>query len=357
MLDSKRYKTFIQDRDKALEKIHVHTQIDLSRILDSTLENLSGIVARLAISDNLDVYSMGAISQALEEYIRHSFSHLHSRLVERIFRMRVSVLGLTYTSELEAIGRATKRKPNLNRSHFEKHKRDAINRLDYDDRQLDKRVWAILMSLRARIMKAFNLSIISNKKMSEILDDVEKAYPKIISYKRPPRHLKAIREADKKPKTREWFDFGFITDEEWEQVVEDYKTTYLPPSRFDDKIPIEETGQYNWELEQEVTQDFVEQVRSSKIDAANDMGIKDFVWIAVIDSSTDECCLQRMGKTTTEIEQGLQSGEIDAELCDAIVPAAHFKCRCDIDPVGDVEPIDTEKKAEEWNSFNDWINS
>jgi SPP1 gp7 family putative phage head morphogenesis protein len=73
-------------------------------------------------------------------------------------------------------------------------------------------------------------------------------------------------------------------------------------------------------------------VRAGEIEAAKEQGIDDFVWTAVIDERTDECCLWRDGLLVSEIEAEL-NGDHSGDDCDSTVPPAHINCRCRVLPV------------------------
>ncbi len=109
---------------------------------------------------------------------------------------------------------------------------------------------------------------------------------------------------------------------------------------------------YTWEVEQEITEDFVKSVRDGTIDSAKEAGIEDFMWIAVLDSHTDECCKVRDGLSSSEIEKKIADGTIDGEECDAIVAPAHFNCRCDVAPMTNDLP---ETEASGLPDFNEWL--
>jgi hypothetical protein len=113
---------------------------------------------------------------------------------------------------------------------------------------------------------------------------------------------------------------------------------------------------YGWELEQQLTHDFVKSVRDGQIDAANVNGINEFIWIAIIDQRTCElCCEWRSGLTTSEIEKTLADNPELKEHCDVVVPPAHFNCRCGIAPVAiDLETTDIQ--TTDAKEFDDWLN-
>jgi hypothetical protein len=116
----------------------------------------------------------------------------------------------------------------------------------------------------------------------------------------------------------------------------------------------EEKERYTWEVEQELTEDFVQSVRSGEQEAAKAQGINDFMWIAILDKATDECCALRDGHSSSEIEDMLDQGKLDSEDCDAIVAPGHFNCRCQSAPMTDDLP---ERVEIDYGSFDDWLGS
>lgn len=108
---------------------------------------------------------------------------------------------------------------------------------------------------------------------------------------------------------------------------------------------------YEWELEKLVTEEFVQAVREGQVDAAKEMGVKDFIWIAVIDDRTDECCAKRDGLLVSEIKERL-STEWQDDDCAAHVPPAHPNCRCTIAPVLTEEPV---SEGISTKDFDEWL--
>ena len=92
------------------------------------------------------------------------------------------------------------------------------------------------------------------------------------------------------------------------------------------------------------------------MDAAQENGITDFVWIAVVDDKTDLCCLWRDGLLTSEIQAKLSEHADDDAGCDlggdGLVPPLHFNCRCSIAPATDAVP---KKPDVDYQSFDQWL--
>lgn len=349
LLKSSRYTKFVSDRDAALERIHQNAQIDLSRILFEVLEQVDRLASSLAMKAGSAILTQ-QISGHFEQGTRDIFTQAFPLFIRRITNLRRNVFVLVYSSELEAIGRATQRKKDFSRGEFKKKLQAALSQPTIEG-PLDKRIWHDLMTLRRRIIHAFELGVTQELKPHEIVQKVKNSFPKIQVYKRPPKALTKVRESEQDPddeESKDWFDFGFIDDADWDMMVDAYKDTDLPASRFDNQAKWDpESGlmKYNWELEQEATEDFVRACRAGQVDAASDLGVKDFVWVAILDDKTcEDCCLPRNGKTTSEIEQ------MDDD-CGVIVPPAHFNCRCQIAPVASTDEV----QGPDWSSFNNWL--
>lgn len=355
LLGSSKYKTFTQERNQALEKIHLNAQLDLSRMLFEVLDRVTGFISHMAIQDQMSLNHFTFLVKQLDQYLDHQFHPLLSQIERRVRRMKKNVFVITYLAELEAIARATKRTKPLNSMDF---KQKIQARISQDP---SKQIWVSLTNLKYKIVRAFQKALVREDSPKEIVDSVKNAYPFLKEYKRPPRALKPIRESNrnKEEENKREFEFysGLTRDEDWDLAVKAYQDAELPPSRFDYQAKMDpEAGylQYDWEVEQDMTDEFVSQVRDGQVEAAKELGVEEFVWVAIIDKKTcDVCCLPRNGKTTSEIEAMLASGELDADACDSSVPPAHPSCRCDIAPVASTDEVE----GPDWKSFGEWLES
>lgn len=364
LLESPHYKKFTRDRNEGLERIHLNAQTDISRLLFEALDSVTGFVSHMAIAQEMGVGQLSYLTRQFDNYIDSKFAPLAALLERRIIRMRRATFVLTYLAELEAVARATgKTQPFMNSMDFKQKIQAQISQDTIVGQTWSKRLFTVLQGRKYQILSAFQKGVTREETPKEVVDRVKDSYPEIKSYRMPPRALKPIREADRKPPGDEEdgkeFDFyaGLTNDEDWDLAVQAYRDTELPASRFDyQKTYDEEAGvfRYNWEIEQELTDDFVKQVRDGQVEAANELGVKDFVWVAIIDKKTcDVCCLPRNGQTTSEIEEMLRSGELDADECDAVTPPAHPNCRCDLAPVASTDEVE----GPDWKSFGEWLES
>lgn len=345
---SGRYRGFINDRDLALERIHQHAQVDLSRLLYSALESVSGFASHLAGKASKPG-AWHVVQHHFERGTGEIFGDCFKNLIMRIKSLRRATFVLTYASEREAIGRATKFRRPVTPAEYRLRREEALNAPTLEG-PLDMRMWHCCLLLRGRIVQAFNLAVIQGLKPEEIMAKVRAAYPKPVVYARPPKALTKLKEAAGRAiGDTEALTTDFIDDADWDMMVDAYKGTELPPNRFDDNqpsaSPTDRMVRYEWEGEQEATEDFVKQVRDGQVSAAKDLGIQEFVWVAVLDDKTcDDCCAPRAGLTTTEIEAL-------GDACDATVPPAHFNCRCQVAPVASTDEV----AGPDWQGFNDWL--
>lgn len=375
LTDSPRYRKFVADRDRALERIHQHAQMDIAQYMREFFKQTEMVVTHLALKTNHTLINFQTLSEQFNQQLGMSIKAIFPILLARIQRMRHAVYVLTYASEAEAIGQATQL---ISKPHHHSLGPDAlgiaippqITKQDLHDamtspmingESLDKRVWLDLQYLRSDILQAFELACVMEVPPHEILERVVASFPKLQVFTRAPKALKKAKEAgynlgdDEDEKTD--FTSTIMDDTDWDKAVSAYKDAELPTSRFEPGETFdEETGtfKYNWELEQDLTDDFVNQVRSGQVAAANDLGIEEFVWIAVIDDKTcEDCCLPRNGKTTGEIEEMLDNGDLDEDVCDAVTPPAHNHCRCNIGPVASTDEVE----GADFKDFGEWLNS
>lgn len=372
LLDSLKYKKWVLARDRALEKLHTNAQRESSDLLRVTLTNVMFLVK--AFYDELKDPKTPYVIDGLDQQIKMQFNALANQLLEVYMRLRARSYLLAKASEAEILAQ-----------HFKKKKvRSVITKADLQ-KQMQKpsaagstlhiRFHLYLDKLRRRIISAAQTSAITADTVEDYLIRVFQSLPKDRPVKRPAKILKPQLMEAKAPnddsgtlitleitprKADQAIDF--IDEDSWNEMVDNYLKDYIPrwrgPKDVVGKRPGTKDDLYAWEFERDLTQDFVVAVREGMVDAAKDNGITDFVWIAVIDSKTDECCRWRDGLLTSEIEKQLgqhQDEDADCNLdSDGIVPPIHFNCRCTLAPATDAIPDKPDTGAKE---FEEWINS
>jgi SPP1 gp7 family putative phage head morphogenesis protein len=230
---------------------------------------------------------------------------------------------------------------------------------------IENRIMLSFERLARDIQDAVQLSFVRGDDITTTLARVMKAFPKTRDISSTPALTRRkLKEADfEDEELSDYTPSVSITDQDlWDDILTDYRTTTLPDDIFKrgphDKTLFYDvdTGmsheRYTWEVEQEITEDFVRSARMGAIDSARDAGIEDFMWIAVIDGKTDDCCSDRDGMSSSEIETALEQGKLSEDDCGAIVPPGHFNCRCDCAPMTDDLP---ETEPSGYSSFNDWL--
>lgn len=232
LFDSPIYKRFIAYRDRALEQINLNAQTDLSRILFEALDRIEQTLTQLSIRSSSQALLLR--SQQFEAETLSIFSNVIYPIVDRIKRMRRTAFILSYLAELEAIGQSTQKSKIIDLQKFKKKLTEIEESPNFNGEDLSKRVWLALMKMRSKIVDRFKLSLVQELPPQEIVDSVKAAFPKVVTYLRPPRELKPLREADSDPKKKKEFFFDFLDEDDWNLVVQAYKDTELPLSRFDD---------------------------------------------------------------------------------------------------------------------------
>ncbi len=310
---------------------------------------------------NFGQYTMQS-NQAIKQ-LDHELAFLFALPAEganqEIKKLRRMSYLLTYSSEAEAIGQASGARTRYTVSKDRLQKAQDAD--TFSGSQLDSRVILSFNRLRRKIIDAVELSLTLDSSIEEMTERVERVLPQIKKYPVRQRNLVVgpkLKEADQKKEDLPDMSQGFLDDETWDEMLNAYKDDFVPSWRGpDNQFSLKKEGSnfenvYAWELEKEITQDFVYQVRQGQIAAAKENGINDYVWVAIVDDRTDDCCLWRDGLTTAEIEEKLKTERRDDE-CDVIVPPAHFNCRCVLAPMVEEMPERPESNEKE---FDQWLN-
>lgn len=331
---SKPYNRFIAERNAALEKIlnkHIAITNDLLRkflteITTTLVSQYAGLSGKTLTSAQLRV-SLDHIRAALS----NDANLIAKAMAGNSFKLsRVTYL-LAKAGEAEAIGRATGKPTKASLSATELLDQSTVNA--NEEPHFD-RIYLALIRILDKSLHSFMRSIVSKHTTEEMRDNLLKTFPKARKVEKPKRVIKPLKEADQDQVNK--FGFGIVDEVVWDEVISDYVEEYVPEWRGPESVYDVDVGEpeleerYGWEIEKQITHDFVKDVRDGQVAAANENGIKDFVWIAVLDDRTcDSCCgdygcSDFDGKLTSEVEE-MTGGE-------TIAPPAHFNCRCDLAP-------------------------
>ena len=354
---SSAYSSFIKQRDKALERIYFNAQSKINDELRAAFTRAMEIVSFRYFQISQGSMMTSGAKHALvniHSAIDHEFMNAAKKISSIHEQMLKSSKLLSIAGEAQAIAQATD-KPAKAKANSHIIKADK----NFNDEDIFDRTYLALSRISRDIMDALEMSRINGEDTREALKRCMKVFPKSKKVLIPKKIFKAM-EAKKKP--IEFVNLSLdVSDEDWANMVSDYMDEYIPKHRgpnsvFDIK-PAGEKGDeleewYAWEMEQSQVNDFVDSVRDGSNKAAKENGVHDFIWVAVIDDRTDECCRWRDGKTLTEIRE--EMSDHDDEGCDGDVPPLHFNCRCTLAPVLDYLPDmpDTGEK-----DFEEWLNS
>lgn len=363
LTDSSRYEKFIHSRDLALEKIFLKYQVALNHVVTVIEERAEEIAAHMSTQSFGPEHAKSNREQ-FERRLTPIFQQAIAQSVSLLKEMRRTVYVLSYAGQAEGIGRALGKETKIN---LTKHDiKDAISSETPSGGNPLPRVELAYHRLLRKVLDAFQLSQVLQSTPTETLERIKRAFPKAkrITKKAP---VAKITESDKKPDDGEFheYSFGTIDPDAWAAALQDYFGEYIPFGRspYDTvfypvemqsigaEIPEDLLEGYQWELEQELTEDFVQNIRDGEMDAANENNIDDYAWIAIVDSATDDCCYARDGLSSTEIQDKLDAGE-DMGDCDAVVAPAHLRCRCRMAPMSSDMP---KEEPPDFGSFNDWL--
>lgn len=350
--NSKKYRDFIKERNKALE-----------HLLDFYLSQIDDVVSKLHYEIEQIAVHLYALSNYQdihwEQVLYGPFQRAINKTVVIAHRMRRTIYLLAYAGEAEGIGRAlgVPTKVDLGVSKILR----VVNKQSPSGGLLDKRIQFEYRRILRDVVEAIEYSVLKRDLVSarNLVEDIEFAFPRVKKVRWPNKRIqkpKRIAEAKQPTLKKDFLVTGIIDQDAWDELVQDYLDANIPLRGPEDMTTIvtdtgEAVDRYSWEVEKEITQDFLDQVRSAQIDSAKENGVKEFMWIAVMDAKTDDCCSIRDGKTTQEIESMIAGNE-DVGGCDAIVPPAHFNCRCDIAPMVE-EDFNTEPL--QLGDFESWL--
>lgn len=365
LTDSKRYEKFIRQRDEGLQDVLAKYTARIDDVVAAIQVQAEQIASHLW-GRNGGGYLMAKRNR--DEFAKRltPWFELGIQQTEALIKqLRRTTYVLSYVGQAEAIGRALAQRTKVNLSADEI--KQVMHRETLHGGDLLSRTELAFHRLLRDVIDAYQLSQVQGSDQKETLERIQRAFPR--KGKRPPRKMAAMKEAARDlPDENDPLIIGldidngfshFVTDQEWQDSLEDYFADYIPAGRgpYDQVFAAgaagEDESRYQWQVEQEVADDFIHSVRSGEVDSANANGINDGVWIALLDKKTcTDCCAPRDGMTSSEIEDALKSGDLDASACDAIIPPAHGWCRCRW--AGATEDLPA-KTPPDFGSWDDWL--
>jgi hypothetical protein len=363
-----KYKRWVKARDQVLEVLHTKAQLQSADIMRKTLTNT--LLAAKAFHHQLKTHDHHSI-EAFDHHLKAVFHDAGISLYHIILHLRRTTYTLAKASEAEIIAQVSPGKRIAGKvTTADVHAIQGGN--SFAGGPLYPRIRMYLNRMRSRILNQAQASALHSKSDHEFLLDVMASFPKARRIQRPKRILKpALMEADSLPSSvgREYSlgddasaSIDMVDEQAWQDMLAAYTDEFVPAWRAPEYIvdfPTlpENESWYAWEFERDLTNEFVQSVRDGQIDAAQENGITDFVWIAVVDGVTDACCLWRDGLLVSEIEDRLDEHEGEDDECDVegdgLTPPIHFNCRCTLAPATDYIP---EKPDDGKVEFDDWLN-
>lgn len=358
-----RYRTFVQARDKALELLHSRAQMRTTAALAGSLKTISQAITHRygMVPPELSMTVFGnRLLNSIYQLITHEFAKVQAQAVSEIKALRRRSMVLTRSSETEALGRTLGKPLNYK---ITRQMVDAIeNKPAPSGGDVRSHVALALRNLKNKILHAVELAKLQKEPVSDLHARLKKIFPKLRRFKKVKQVLHPLLKEAKKDYEPETFSFGMVEPDVWQDMVDDYLDAYDPDIRdpelyFDvvgpelEAVGIDEGEWMGWEIEQLMTNDFVETVRDGQNDAANEQGITDMAWITVFGPTTCEGCQWRNGLTSSEIEAKLEDEESGDDY-DASVPPAHASCRCQCAPMVDDLP---DEAPEGLGDFSEWL--
>lgn len=360
-LDTKpKYRKFVNARDKAAEAMLLKARAKVSDELRHFMNIVQSEVIRTyhglnrEFMDPITQHQIRMLDESLDRHARD----IAIQMAQHWVNLRAHIYMLTHAGEQQASINVRGGRP--------KHvPHDQIHKAAYAPTAFGPivdRAYLSLSRLRRAVIDAIEMSRIMGDEIKPAVERVMRVFPKpdrITSQ----RVMKRLTEAAQDGSEEDRFGFSaYMADDDWQEIVNEYKGEFVPkwrdPSTGRLETPVsvgtsEEYAVYPWQLEKEITEDFVSSVIAGTNEGASAQGITDFVWNSILDDRTDECCVKRDGLTVSEIRAKLK-GDWSGDECRASVPPAHFNCRCRIAPATDDLPDMPESNAAE---FEDWLDS
>ena len=349
-LESSRYRKFIAARDRALEVMLNKARAQMHDVLRGTFQAVKERIA-LRFSNTMPVastFDASGFLDSIDKEIEKEFAKAANLIGGIFLTMKMNCYTLALAGECEAIGQAMDEMVKVEITKDAALENAVTN---FNEENLPARIRYAFDKLRRKIMNAVQLSRVQGSSVAEALERIDRALPAGAFVKRPPRVLKPLKEAGAKEPLAD-LAVGFYDEATWKQAVDYYLQAFVPTYRFRGPAADVDYFYRTWELEKDLTHEFVDTVRQAARDGAAINGITDFQWIAVLDDHTCEECCGEYGcgdfdtLSTREIEK-MTRGEV-------VAPPAHYNCRCTIAPMLEYVPELPQSNAKE---FDEWLNS
>ena len=261
---SPRYRSFIKDRDRALEYFLISTQKKNSNVLRGTFRHIL-LQAKLHYTQLIGPNYQPALQMFAAE-VNAQMAYAQKELAHNIILMRKLSYFLSRASEVEAISQATNRPHKNEVPIIDLNKK--LNEHSVAGGNLTDRIGLYLSRLSSKIINNAHAACLARSKdvdgndvpldQESFLLRIYYAFPKTRSAAKPRRNLKShLYEADNKAKVD--ISQDFIDERSWKEMVDEYLKD-IPTTRGPDEIvgkkltpEGEEETYYAWELERDTT--------------------------------------------------------------------------------------------------------
>jgi hypothetical protein len=358
---SREYKKFISERDQTLERFRIKMNYRLSlRIKEFFDEALNQAVLSYNTMGKHTWFTTASrhLIFGLKSYFNSLVPHLTEDLSAIITYTINIVTKLSYASGLEGIARMNGKLATI---------KDW--RPEYDKSLFDK-VSISVQALVNKINQEIERAYVGEEGSEELKMRLLKLLPETIMPKRVLKNIRAIEAVDGRLVRGKTAGLSMTTDEmsdmEWNRVLREYMNRevlldvpdelsrhfryYRPGESLPSyKHPSDEY--YNWQIEQQSTQVYLDSIKNGEEKAAADMGVKDLMWVSVLDEKTRPEHAAKDGLTSTEIANKLEHEWKDFDDKGTVAPSG-FNCRCRSVPfIPEKDQIESKDIYKEWGSW------
>ena len=338
------YRKFISQRDEYLEEYLRKANLRIYDVTTHSLEHIEHVVASVfARIEHKRFTSEGRFGiMYLQAVVDENLSKLAVEIADIIAKMAKLTAKLSYYGEKEGLARKLGKTTDLKTYEPE------TNRFQYLS-------WASisLEKLSSKIKIAIERAYINEESAQLAIERIKAVMPPTKTVHRKTLIKTPVMEAEIARDKKYSATVDSVNDDDWQELVDEYKSEHIPKYRYYDR---ERTGQekYSWEIEQAATEEFLAKVKDGTVKAANDLGVTDFMWVAVLDDRTRPEHAKRDGLTSTEIQAKLNDEWSDDEDKGIVAPSG-FNCRCRSVPYVPDKDEDTTTDFQAGDFFS-WIN-
>jgi hypothetical protein len=354
---SKGYTRFINQRNKALNKILDKQSLTITNISDNYFISIKHEIEShfSKITDSIRFTTRG---RSAIYVLNYNISVLIDECAKEIVATRKKYSRLSYlltkASENEALARIKNQSLHLKNVHFK-----------FNHEMIFEKVKLSLEKIQTQLSLEINKAYVQAKDSKWLIEKYISLLPKKGKLTNEVTNVsKKYVEATKVDNRYKNFgiEMGEISDEDWSEILNAYKNEWSPEYRILTDLNGNEHSydrKYLWEVEQDATNDYIGAVKDGIVESANDAGVTDFIWATMEDEKVRWQHRIRDGLTTTEIEEKLDDEWSDEETYtdrDSIPHPGKYNCRCY--PLPYVEDADNLGENNfKTEGFDEWLST